>query len=386
MSRVTRRRAARLAIMGALLDAERPHGILETVRHLMRLQMDPTAVVARTEHLELFSRLGPYDRGDLDRLMWNDRKLFEYWAFIVPMADLPLYRPTMRRVLIRDTSRSKHLRRWLADNAAFRRRVLREIARRGPLRSRDIDDAASVGYTSGGWNDGRNVTRMLDVLWAKGELAIVGRDGNERIWGLARDWYPSHEARVSDRDVAREAVRRGLRAQGIARASALGYVFGGRAPGSDRALADLVREGEVVPVEIDGVRGQHYAPAELLDRPFRGRTAILSPFDKLVHDRVRARELFDLDYRLEIYVPPSERRWGYYVLPVLRGDRFVARFDARAFRATGEFRVFSVHAEPGANEDDARAVGREIRRLARWSGAPDVVYGKVPRGWRSALA
>jgi uncharacterized protein YcaQ len=227
---------------------------------------------------------------------------------------------------------------------------------------------------------------MLDVLWARGEIAIVGRDGSERVWGLASDWYPKRERRLDERAIAREAVRRGARARGVVRAQSLGYVFGGRAPRSDDAIADLVAEGDLVPVEVEGVRGTHYAPAELLERPFRGRTAILSPFDKLIHDRVRARELFGFDYRLEIYVPPARRRWGYYVLPVLRGDRFVARFDARADRDSGTFRVLALHAERGATDDDARAVGREIRALARWTGAPEVAYERVPRGWRTALS
>lgn len=385
MIRVTRRRAAQLAIMGQLLDAERPREILEAVTRLGRVQMDPTAVVARTEHLVLWSRVGAYDRAALERLMWKDRRLFEYWAFIVPMADLALYRPTMRRVLFRDSSRGRYIRRWLAQNEPFRRRLLRELARRGPLRSRDIDDGSSVGYTSGGWNDGRNVTRMLDVLWAMGEIAIVGRDANERVWGLARDWYPK-PARIGEREVARTLVTRQLAARGVARAKELGHAFDGRAPGSDRALAEIVREERAVPVTIEGLRGDFYAWAPLLERPFRGRTAVLSPFDRLIHDRVRAEELFDFHYRLEIYVPRTKRRWGYYVLPVLRGDRVVARFDARAERETGTLRVLALYSEPGATPDDARAVHRETAALGRWLGLRDVAYEHVPRGWRSRLS
>lgn len=385
MTRLDRRRAAQIAIMGQLLDAERPRGIVETVERLFRVQMDPTAVVARTEQLVLWSRLGAYDKADLDRLMWRERTLFEYWAFIVPMSDLHLYRPTMRRVLIRDTSRARYIRRWLHDNQSFRRGVVRQLARRGPLRSRDIADESSVGYTSGGWNDGRNVTRMLDILWATGEIAIVGREGTERVWGVAKGWY-ARPRRATPREIARAVLTRSLAAKGIARINEFGFHFDGRPDGWDRALAELMRERMIVAVEIEGLRGTFYAYAPLLERRFRGRTAILSPFDRLIHDRRRTAELFDFDYRLEIYVPPAQRRWGYYVLPVLRGDRLVARFDARAERDTSTLRVPALYAERAATADDARATAREVRRLARWLGLRNVAYERVPRGWRSALS
>ena len=383
--RITRKRAAQLAIMGQLLDAERPDGILDTVTRLGRVQMDPTAVVARTEHLELWSRVGTYTRDELDRLMWKDRKLFEYWAYIVPMADLHLYRPTMRRVLIRDSSRGRYIRKWLTENQPLRRRLMRELARRGPLKSRDIADDSSVGYASGGWNDGRNVTRMLDILWSTGEIAIVGRQGSERVWGLAKEWYPTKITRTSEREVARELLQRRLAAKGVARVSEFTNGFDGRLPGWERALADLEREGLAVPVAVEGLRGAFYAWGPRLERRFRGRTAILSPFDKLIHDRVRSRELFDLDYVLEIYVPPAQRRWGYYVLPVLHGDRFIARFDARREPDTGTLRVLALHAERGATPASAGVVAREVGALARWLGLRNVEYDRVPRGWRREL-
>jgi uncharacterized protein YcaQ len=347
--------------------------------------MDPTAVVARTEHLELWSRLGAYSRDELDRLMWKDRELFEYWAYIVPMADLHLIKPTMKRVLVRDSSRGRYIRKWIKDNEPFRRRLMRELARRGPLKSRDIEDDSSVGYASGGWNDGRNVTRMLDILWATGDIAIVGREGNERVWGLAKDWYPAKVKKASDREVARELLERRLSARGLARVIEFTNSFGLPLPGWERALAELEREGLAVPASVEGVRGSFYAWGPRLERRFRGRTAILSPFDKLIHDRVRSRELFDLDYVLEIYVPPAKRRWGYYVLPILQGDRFIARFDARREPATGTLRVLALHAEKGVTADSAPVVAREVKALGRWLGLRNIEYDRVPRGWRRGL-
>ena len=384
MTTLTRREAARVAIMAQSLDGDRPDDVYDVVRRLGRVQMDPTAVVARTEHLVLYSRIGAYDRAHLERLMWKERKLFEYWAFIVPMADLPLVRRTMDEMRYGRSRWSRYLTRWMTDNAAFRKAVLRELTRRGPLKSRDIEDTSNIAYESSGWNGNRNVGRMLDALWATGEVAIVGREGQERVWGLAKDWYPKVR-RASVSEVARAVTTRVLRTRGLVRLKDFNSGFDSQPEGWDKALADLVREGQAENVTIEGVKGSFYAWQPYLERKFRGRTAVLSPFDRLIHDRVRSRELFDLDYLLEIYVPPRKRRWGYYVLPVLDGDRFVARFDARREPETGTFRVLALHAEPGATPDSARVVAREVRSLAKWLGLRNIEYERVPRGWRKGL-
>jgi uncharacterized protein YcaQ len=380
---LTRERAAQLAIMGQLLDRERPRTILETVRGLGRVQIDPTAVVARTEHLVLYSRLGAFERAELERLMYKERKLFEYFAYICAMSDLPIYRHTMERVRRKQNYWRNYLMRWMDANAGFRRSVLRQLAR-GPLRSGEIVDSASSAYVSSGWNKEKNVSRMLEGLLSTGDVAIVGRDGQERVWGLGKGWYPNGVKRASTSQVTREVLTRRLAAQGIARAKTLGSSFD-VPDGWEKALSGLVREGKAREVTVEGLRGTFYASPALLERKFRGRAAVLSPFDRLIHDRVRARELFDLDYKLEIYVPPAKRRWGYYVLPVLHGDRFVARFDARREAATGTLRVLALHAEKGSTPEDARTVAREVRALGRWLGLRDIEYDRVPRGWRKAL-
>ncbi len=383
---LTRDEARRVAVMAQLLDADRPKDLYDTVRRLGRVQMDPTAVVARTEHLVLYSRLGAFSLDELENLMWKERKLFEYWAFIVPTADLPLYKHTMDRIRLGTSPRNYYLPRWMNENAAFRSRVLRELARRGPLKSRDIADESSISYESTGWNGNRNVGRMLDGLWARGEVAIVGREGGERLWGLAKGWYPPKSfKRAPDLVVAREVMSRQLASKGVARLKDFGYSFDGRPPAWEKTLADLVREGKAREVTVAGLKHSYYVWMPLLERKFRGRSAVLSPFDRLIHDRVRARELFDLDYLLEIYVPPVKRRWGYYVLPVLDGDRFIARFDARREPETGTFRVLALHAEPGATSASARVVAREVKALARWLKLRNIEYERVPRGWRKAL-
>ena len=164
-------------------------------------------------------------------------------------------------------------------------------------------------------------------------------------------------------------------------------LFDGRPDGWERALAGLVREGVAVPVAIEGItKGEWYAHADLLDRPWKPRTVALSPFDDLVSDRDHTEALFDFHFRLEIYVPKAKRRWGYFVLPILHGDRLVGRVDPRYDRSTQELHLHAVHAEPNVDERDGAAAARAIRELATWLGAAEIgVSGAVPRGRRGSF-
>jgi uncharacterized protein YcaQ len=383
--RLTLERARELAVLGQLLDAARPAGILDVVRGLGKLQLDPTSAVAPSEQLVLWSRLGGYDPARLRQLLEDEHELFEYWAHILPASDFAVHRETMRRFPRGDYARPTYVRGWLADNAAFRRYVLAELRRRGPLRSRELEDRAAVPWRSGGWNDGKNVTMMLDTLWFRGEITIVARDGRQRVWDLSQRHLPVGEPRLTRAECARRLLAGQLRARGVAAPDEFGFAFDGRPPGWEQALRALVRDGDVVQVQIDGLAGLRYADARLLEQPFAGRTAILSPFDQLVANRGRAEALFGFEFRLEIYVPQAKRRWGYYVLPVLHGSRLVARLDVVADREAGVLRLHRVHVEPGVGGRPAASVGQEARSLAAWLGLGGVAVGEAPRGWRRAL-
>jgi uncharacterized protein YcaQ len=378
MTKLTLAEARKLAVAGQLLDAPRPRSILKVVEWLGSLQMDPTSAVARSERLVLWSRLGNYDLGELERLRWETRELFDYWAHIVPAADYGIHRETMRRYPGEVYARWNYIREWVAANSGFRRYVLRELRRRGPLRTKDLEDRAAVPWkTSGGWNDGKSLGVMLEILWDSGKVGIARREGNERLWDLAERVFPTEQPRLSAREIARRLVDTQLRGRGVARHDELGRGFGGWAPGRERALAALIREGRAVPVEIDGLAGDWLAHAELLERgPGEPRSTLLSPFDKLVYYRDRTEELFGFRFRLEIYVPKAKREYGYFVLPFLHGHELVGRIDPLFDRKTGVLRINAVHWEPGAPKSARPALKTAVAELAEWLGATEIAYAK----------
>jgi uncharacterized protein len=386
---ITKTQARRTAITAQRLASPRPPDIATTIHRLWRLQMDPTSSVARTEHLVLFSRLGPrYRPQQLERMLWDEGSLFEYRAYILPVEDLPIHLVTMRGYPP-DSGAVRHgwVRRFLAENDAFRRHILRRMRREGPLRGRDLENRIALEWRTGGWNDGDgSVSMMLEMMWARGDIMIVGRDGQQRIWDLAERRLPKVRP-MPAAALATEVVARHLAAAGIIRRRHLGWMLDGtKPPGWERALDTMLRGGIAAEVAVEGVKGTWIADAASLDAAFRGRTVALSPFDQLIHDRDRTLAFWGFEYRLEIYVPKAKRRWGYFVLPVLRGDRLVGRFDPRFDRHAGVLRTGAVHAEPSPREGDAEAVRSAVHELARWLRAGDVVWdGPLPSAWRRAL-
>jgi len=375
MTRLTLAEARKLAVAGQLLDGPQPHSILGVVEWLGSLQMDPTSAVARSERLVLWSRLGNYDLAELERLRWETRDLVDYWAHIVPACDYAIHRATMRRYPRGAYARSNYIHEWLAANAGFRRYVLRELRRRGPLRSRDLEDRADLPWKTGGWNDGKSLGIMLETLWDGGKIGIARRDGNERLWDVAERVFPTDQPRLAAGEIASALLDKQLRSLGVAQPKELGRAFDGWVPGRERALNALIRERRFVPVRIDGLIGDWLAHADLLERGAgEPRSTLLSPFDKLVYYRDRTEQLFGFRFRLEIYVPKAKREYGYFVLPFLHGHELVGRIDPLFDRKTRVLTINAVHWEPGAPEDARPALKNAVGELAEWLGAADVAY------------
>jgi uncharacterized protein YcaQ len=344
--------ARQIAVRAQLLDRPRPSDLAEVVRRLTFLQIDPTAAVAPSADLVAWSRLGAtYEPAHLQRALERDRSLFELDAMIRPMDDLPLYLAQMAASPVD----SGH-REWLKANDRFRRDVLDRLAEAGPLLSRDVPDTSVVPWASTGWTNNRNVTKMLELLVARGEIAVAGRVGRQRLWDLAERVYPADAVAAPEHEARRRRAERRLQSLGIARGAAL---VGWREPVE---ITDEVGE----PAVVEGVPGAWRVDPTLLDGDFTGRTALLSPFDRLVHDRVRAQDLFDFEYVLEMYKPKAQRRWGYFALPVLHHDRLVGKVDATADRKGGTLVVHAVHEDVPFTPAVTDGVRDELESLATW--------------------
>jgi uncharacterized protein len=326
---VSEEQARRIAVRAQLLDGS-ARGVLDTVRRLGFLQMDPISTVATPQRLVLFSRLGPYDPAKLDRLLWKERKLFEYDAFIYPVEELPLQRARMARFRRGGTSkRHEWIRDFLRTNARFRRYVLAELERDGPLLSRNLEHDLMAAARDHRWWGARQVGLMLEILAARGEIAVAGRSGKQRLWDLAERVYGDGKA-LPWREAERELERRRQRTLGVWRAS----------------------------------DGEWHAHPDVSDEPVPDRAVLLSPFDRLIHDRDRTERLFGFRYRLEMYVPKAKREHGYYVLPLLVGDRLVGRAEPRFDRTTGELELLGAWGDTSRLDEALDELGAWLRERA----------------------
>jgi uncharacterized protein YcaQ len=345
--------ARRIAVRAQLLDEPRPTDLVEVVKQLTFVQLEPTAPIAPTADLVLWSRLGDaYEPDELQAALEQHESLFELDLMVRPMEDLALFKAAMAQWPERESTR-----RWLDDNDEFRGDVLEKLELDGALSARDIPDTSIVSWPSSGWNNNRNVMMMLQCLMMSGEVATAGRRGRDRVWDLAERVYHADIPTIPFDEAQRIRAQRRLRSQGLVR----------------NATPDLpvetTRVGDAgVEATVEGLKGTWRVDPDAVGQPFVGRTALLSPFDGLVRDRKRMADLFEFDYALEMYKPVAKRRWGYYALPILHGDRLVGKVDAAADRERGTLVVHAIHEDAGFTSEVTAAVEAELEHLARWLG------------------
>lgn len=407
--------ARRIALAAQGFTDPRPSGRVDA-RHVRRvldrlgvLQLDSLNVVCRSHYLPIFARLGPYPREALDRMCWGDqqRELFEYWghaASLLPMPTHPLVRWRMQAAERWDWNQwsstiqppagwstsldpALHAAPWAAIAGMTRLskerprlvdEVLAVVTERGPVTSREASpdgrrrsaaDPDPDPTTGRMWN-WQDTKIALEWLLYMGKVAIAKRHNFERFYDLTERVIPADIVALpvpSRDDAQRELIRIAARAHGIAAEKQLGDYFHLPAAHAKARVAELVLAGELIPVRVERVPQQMYLWPEAPTPPKVHARALLSPFDSLIWDRDRTLRLFAFHYRISIYTPAAQRTHGYYVMPFLLGDRFVARVDVKADRQQSALLVPAVHAEPDVCETDVAAeLADELRLMANW--------------------
>ncbi|HZI19308.1 MAG TPA: crosslink repair DNA glycosylase YcaQ family protein [Pyrinomonadaceae bacterium] len=382
--------ARRLMVAAQGLD-RRPGGpatkadVLAAVRRMGALQIDTIQVVARSPFLVLWSRLGDYEPRWLEELL-AEGEVFEYWsheACFLPSEDYPLYR---RRMLDLTSHGWHYSHAWVERHRLEVEGLLAHVRERGAVRSSDFARGEGRG---GGWWDWKTEKRALEMLFTAGELMIARRHNFQRVYDLRERVRPGwDDSRLPEpAEVERTLALRAIRALGVTTARWVADYFRTDKRQTARVVESLAGDGLLLAAKVEGWKGAafvHTDHAEALgsaaaDRLRPELTTPLSPFDPLVWDRARAREAFNFDYKLECYTPAPKRRYGYFVLPVLRRGELVARFDAKAHRRERVFEVKSFYVEPGVAVDESFAadVGAAVAECARWHGTPRVRIGQT---------
>jgi hypothetical protein len=349
------------------------------------LQLDSVNVLDRAHYLTLWSRFGAFDRAKLDAWVYGERLAFDFLAHqacLVAPSRLPLIRRYAREF--------DPTHRWWQDRKAeltLQRHVLARIRAEGGLESAQFQNEKPV---AGGWWSWKGEKMALEWMLRRGRLAISERRSFRRVYDLAERVYPPGPA-ASRGDYEDDWLLSGLAGNGVAPARHLSnYLTLPHLPGaSRRGIFDRnLKRGRIVEVEVEGLKGPCYALPEHLEcigrLPRPAGTTLICPFDSLLWQRARAKELLDFDYRIEIYVPREKRQRGYYALPILHEGRLVGRLDPKLDRQAGRLLIHAIHLEPGFAPDDGfkRGLAASLADLAAWLGAESIA---LPSGWRSLL-
>jgi len=395
---ITAQHARQFIISKQALDASPKPALLDLIKQLGCVQLDPIRRVERTHLLVLWSRLGDFDLDELEHLRWDDKSVFEYWAHaasIVPTEDFPIHEVNMRY-----SAESDRFHKFMDEHDlhALRERMLAKMGKEGAHGTNDFDEDQMTGETFNGWSTGRAVNRLMDRLWTNGDVLPAQRVGNQRKWALRDDVLPDWTPRESltDFEASYQSVQRAVKGLGVAMGKKhINYHFTrGRYYEFKAVWQKLHDDGVLIPVQIqdsDDVWAGEWVMLHddlpLLERieagEWQGRTTLLSPFDNLICDRDRTEHIWDFRYRVEIYVPADKREFGYYVLPILHHDKLIGRMDMTMDRKTDTLHIHSTYAESHATTDATTDIRQAVHELADFLGATTLEFGtELPTMWR----
>jgi uncharacterized protein YcaQ len=382
---LSRAQARRIALQAQGFGERRPTGrtdrrhVRRVLDHIGFLQIDSVNVLVRSQELPLFARLGDHDRSLLPKMVASS-ELFEFWcheASLLPVEMRPLLTWTMDASSERVWNMLRHRTR---EDLAYMEAVYTEVKERGPMTAGELSDPGVKGVGMWNWSKGK---RALEMLFWEGRVTARRRPADfARVYDLTERMIPSEildRRPLSEPEGRRALIERAARHHGVGTLKDLTDYHRLNTTKSKVALAELVEEGTLVPVDVEGAPQQAYLHRDAyLPRWIKAR-ALLTPFDPVVWHRPRSEWLFDFHYRIEIYTPKPKRVYGYYVLPFLLGDRIVARVDLKADRQASTLLVQGAFAEPWADPAEiAPPLHEELSLMARWLGLESVTI--VGRG------
>jgi uncharacterized protein YcaQ len=389
MEKISLEKAKTLALLGQglLIPAKSKTSALSVIEHLGYVQIDTLSVVARAHHHTLWSRVPTYKESTLNKLLEKDKAIFEYWshaASYLPMSDF-------RYSLPRKQSYIEGKSHWFTQDKKIKKYVLDKIKSEGPLQSKDFEYKRTG---PGNWFEWKPAKRALEQLFMEGELMIAKRQGFQKVYDLSENVLPDHVDRSmpTNREYAENLIRKAILANGIVEAKEIFHLRPDLKESINKAVKGLIKDGELLEVQIEGLEKTPYVTSahqlKLSEKKLvKDSLHILSPFDNSVIQRKRVQNLFDFDYTIECYVPEPKRKYGYFCLPVLYGNSFVARFDPKADRASKTFYIKAIYFEEGftPSTDFNILFAKKLKEFALFNGCEKIVIDCADKKWKKEI-
>ncbi len=360
--------------------------VKRVIEHMGYVQIDTLSVAARAHHHTLWSRLPDYKESYLNELLEKDKAIFEYWshaASYLPMSD---YRFSLPRKKAYSDGRSH----WFGQDKKMMKFVLDRIKAEGPLASKDFEFKR---MDPGNWYEWKPAKKALEQLFMEGKLMVARRQGFQKVYDLAERVLPSdvNTDMPSEKEYSEYLIRKAVQSHGIVEEKEISYLRQGLKTQINKALKNLIKSGELMEVKLEGD-----AKTSFVINPEKRTTTkskikkeihLLSPFDNMIIQRKRTQRFFDFDYMIECYVPEAKRKFGYFCLPVVSGDKFIARFDPKADRAEKHFYVKQMHFEKGFKPSYTfnKEFALKLKAYANFTGCETVSVNRADMDWKKEM-